>query len=894
MKKITNILVSRFLLVIRFICVVLFISSSIDSFTQNDHYSYLFHVQASFALINSRQRFHSPFATYHQNDISSNHDRLANLQRGGLLPMAKKSTEQILTKQWLPRIHQSDDDIYASDIAREQLENECIQYVASLVMKQLESNNNINGLNDLGSTVIIDEERIDNDQDNNEHDIDFNTRRQIVRDKFRDLTCKIEGEKLLEDLFIHNPPHCPVSLSSLSQECNDMNILRGGIMAMQSLLIMGMQVGVKGTQEHQKRLVEHLNDYYISSSQESFESYFDNITPKQLKHQIDTTAGVKLLSELKRKRTTQGAYDLLVLLGAWDKHEDIALLRSGFPTRFSDEEIKAALDAENRFNGTSDPDDLLGLRKDLRSLKVYTIDSEYTHEIDDGLSIELIKREDGSKRHRVWIHIADADRWATRDSKIFEAAQSRATSVYTPSGSISMFPSNLSTGVMSLRADRDSYALSLSVELNEDGSIDENTISVSPSIIKVDYRLTYDEVDEMLDMGVGYFEEWELGALLGEANKRRKFRIANGSTEGFVPNPIPQAELRVEMNEESEDGIDIILKVEGSHNAGYNQSSTELDTNPSTTDNYAPPVSSSSLLVTEMMILSGEAMGKFKYVAESAVNVAAKSTLIPQLKNTLDLPYRMQPKPDFSRRYQELNTLESLKERGYCHAWYARRFFEAVRVTNRMQPHYGLGLDCYVQWSSPIRRFGDLQVHASVKRFLRIARINQLMRLGKPIPPAINPSDIGCVVPKVLEDSKDESGLITKYLIDEESRHLTSSNLSIDYRKGLGFIKAARILQKKSNEYWLFEYIRRCVDNSDNDIEFEVTILALVDPDRYQYAIYVHELGLEHRYLSQTGELKPGSKLLMKVDSVSPRYGLLTFSLSTKYVGGRRKAAKAA
>ena len=47
---------------------------------------------------------------------------------------------------------------------------------------------------------------------------------------------------------------------------------------------------------------------------------------------------------------------------------------------------------------------------------------------------------------------------------------------------------------------------------------------------------------------------------------------------------------------------------------------------------------------------------------------------------------------------------------GFCHAWYARRFFKPVTVSDMDKPHYGLGLDCYVQWSSPIRRLGDLQV----------------------------------------------------------------------------------------------------------------------------------------------------------------------------------------
>jgi exoribonuclease II len=84
---------------------------------------------------------------------------------------------------------------------------------------------------------------------------------------------------------------------------------------------------------------------------------------------------------------------------------------------------------------------LLGLREDLRHQKIYTIDSASTSEIDDGLSVEAIRKEDGSENLRFWIHIADADRWATRDSKVFQIAKGRGTSLYLPYGSIPMFPS---------------------------------------------------------------------------------------------------------------------------------------------------------------------------------------------------------------------------------------------------------------------------------------------------------------------------------------------------------------------------------------------------------------------------------------------------------------------
>ena len=91
----------------------------------------------------------------------------------------------------------------------------------------------------------------------------------------------------------------------------------------------------------------------------------------------------------------------------------------------------------------------------------------------------------------------------------------------------------------------------------------------------------------------------------------------------------------------------------------------------------------------------------------------------------------------------------------------------------------------------------------------------------------------------------------------------------------------------------MFEYIRRRVDSSDYDVEFEATVLALVDPNRYQYVIYIPELGLEHRYLSERGQLRTGSKLLLKVGSVSPRHGLLTFTVSSKYMGRNNRAAAA-
>ena len=174
-------------------------------------------------------------------------------------------------------------------------------------------------------------------------------------------------------------------------------------------------------------------------------------------------------------------------IGVWEKHEDLALLRSGFSLRFNEQELQAVDNVSTRcmndsirriakasvckihgesdcFDSfawplsetpdssanhttlsqanttTRDLDEALGLRRDLRHLKVFTIDSAETSEIDDGLSLEKYIDKDGSEKQRIWVHIADAERWAPRESELYDIARRRVTSLYLPHGPIPMLP----------------------------------------------------------------------------------------------------------------------------------------------------------------------------------------------------------------------------------------------------------------------------------------------------------------------------------------------------------------------------------------------------------------------------------------------------------------------
>jgi hypothetical protein len=446
-------------------------------------------------------------------------------------------------------------------------------------------------------------------------------------------------------------------------------------MAVQSLCVMGLCVGLRGPPELLRRLASHLDARRDPGLVRRDVLAWDGDSVRRLKYRGTTAAtttasaaassapgesgdggsvrapALALLLALKRKRTPAGAFELLVRLGAWTEHEDLALLRSGFPLRFTESEWRsaaaaaaAAAAASQPPPGRADVDSLLGIRRDLRGLKVYTVDSASTSEVDDGISVEMVRNETtGLERPRYWIHIADAERWA--DAEVASLARKRVTSLYIPTGSYPMFPPPVGADLMSLRPGRDACALSLGVELNGDGSVDAESIVVTPSLVRVAYRLTYDEVDEMLEEGAGYSEEWQLGALLGGAILRREFRMRAGSMESLVPNPVPGASVAVFPDRAAPGGIGISLAVQVSHNAGRNRTASAEAGAASQELSEPAPVSSAYLLVTELMILAGEAIAQWKCRRDrrEADSAGANGSLPPV--NKVRLPFRTQPPP---------------------------------------------------------------------------------------------------------------------------------------------------------------------------------------------------------------------------------------------------------
>lgn len=357
-------------------------------------------------------------------------------------------------------------------------------------------------------------------------------------------------------------------------------------------------------------------------------------------------AAQETLTALGRDKFSESAFETLVALGVWDEHENLALRRRQIPTQFP-EEIQAAV--ERILANPPDIDE--ASRVDLTHLKVYTVDDESTREIDDGLSCETLP--DG--RQKLWIHIADPTRWLSPGDVLDTEARKRCTTVYLPTGVIPMFPFELAAGPMSLVQGQLCFALSFGVVLAEDGSVEE--FSIQPSVVKPTYRLTYEDADEII--GLGVIAEGELLAIAAAAKQRLTWR----KLQGAITMHLPESVIKVEDDD---------IKIE------MVESSVSRE------------------MVAEMMILTSEIAARYGE------------------ENEVALPYRSQPQPELPPE-EELMQLEA----GWVRDSAIRRCMTRSEMGIVPARHATLGLDSYSQITSPIRRYTDLLGHFQIKAHLR-------------------------------------------------------------------------------------------------------------------------------------------------------------------------------
>lgn len=215
----------------------------------------------------------------------------------------------------------------------------------------------------------------------------------------------------------------------------------------------------------------------------------------------------------------EAAWEILVRLGEWEEDENLFLYRyqisQDFPESVLAETQKIVAEANLE---SSLPGD-----EDLTFLHPLTIDSEYTRDIDDALSLEKV-----GNYFQVGVHITDVATFLNGHQEILQEAMARGTSIYLPDQRIPMIPPVLSESTCSLIVGEKRRALSFLIKMDEEGRIWE--YQILPSIIQVEQRLSYESADRLLE------EEDELLTILQKlAQKLWQKRIESGAF--FIPRP---------------------------------------------------------------------------------------------------------------------------------------------------------------------------------------------------------------------------------------------------------------------------------------------------------------------------------------------------------------------
>ena len=328
-------------------------------------------------------------------------------------------------------------------------------------------------------------------------------------------------------------------------------------------------------------------------------------------------------------------------------------------------------------------------RMDLRDWQMVTIDGEDAKDLDDAVSLTEV--ENGWK---LGVHIADVTNYVQEKSALDREALKRGTSVYLADRVIPMLPHKLSNGICSLNAGENRLALSCIMTVDKKGEIVDHVIA--ETVIRVDQRMSYTSVAKILEAQdekerqkyeklVPMFEQMaEVSGLLRERRKKR----------GAIDFDFPETKMILD-----EQGRPVELKP------------------------YERNVATK--MIEDFMLAANETVAEeyfwreipFLYRTHEAPEedkVKKLSTFINNFGYHIHLGNEIRPK----EIQKLLEKVEGTPQEALI-SRLALRSMKQARYTPENAGHFGLAAQYYTHFTSPIRRYPDLQIHRIIKENLR-------------------------------------------------------------------------------------------------------------------------------------------------------------------------------
>ena len=373
----------------------------------------------------------------------------------------------------------------------------------------------------------------------------------------------------------------------------------------------------------------------------------------------------------------------------------LSLVRAyGLPEQFPEEVLREAGQAPDVSEG-----DLEG-RLDLRDLPTVTIDGEDAKDLDDAVTLEM----NSGGNYILGVHIADVSHYVREGSALDAEAFRRGTSVYLVDRVIPMLPHSLSNGICSLNAGEDRLALSCIMEITPDGTITDHRIA--ETVVRVDRRMTYTAVNAILtDGGI---EPDGSGGSCPEAEAYRE----------FVPMFLKMRELA--------DILRARRRRRGAIDFDFPESKILLDGEGRPLAIEPRQRNSATKLIEDFMLAANETVAEdyfwqalpFLYRTHDRPD-PEKIKALGIFINNFGYHIRMQQGEIHPKELQKLlDRLEGTSEEALLSRLVLRSMKQA-RYTTDCSGHFGLAARYYTHFTSPIRRYPDLQIHRIIKENLR-------------------------------------------------------------------------------------------------------------------------------------------------------------------------------
>ena len=497
---------------------------------------------------------------------------------------------------------------------------------------------------------------------------------------------------------------------------------------------------------------------------------------------------------------------------------DSIIRAHGLPEEFP----KKVIDEAN-FVAGQELEDEIARRLDLRDLDIFTIDGEDAKDLDDAISIEVLP----NGNYKLGVHIADVTHYVKEKSKLDKEALKRATSVYLVDKVIPMLPKQLSNGVCSLNPFEDKLTLSCIMEIDAEGKVVK--YDIAETVINSKARMTYTEVSDILEK-----DDEKLKKTFAKqvddfiaAEKLARILMKRRQRRGAIDFDFPEAKIILNKNGEV---VDI--------------------------KHYERRISNK--MIEEFMLVANETVAEhffwlqlpFVYRIHETPSVEKMEDLNKfmatfgyHIKGNLEdvHPKEMQSIIEKIKGTKEEESISTIMLRSMKQAKYSPSCIG----------HFGLAAKYYCHFTSPIRRYPDLQIHRIIKE-----QLNN----------------------KLNNKRQDQLAHIVEYASTQSSERERAAELA--ERDVHDFYKACYMADKVGQE---FDGVVSSVTSFGMFVELENTVeglirLANMRDDYYIYNQETYTIMGERSHKT----FKIGDTVRIKVDNVNVDFREIDFVLISK------------